>query len=177
MSRKNTRSGEAVAALGMAAAALLGSIVAGCIGQGSGQEPPGLRAVFPSYRQVKSIPPLASDLSGDRIYIVYGRGGPLGYAVEKRVVSRSGPFTILVMIDAQLRVKRATVLSYPGERGGEVRFPTFTRQFIGKGANDPIRVGEDIDAMTGATISSQAMTDGVRAALRLVRDLSHRAPE
>jgi Na+-translocating ferredoxin:NAD+ oxidoreductase RnfG subunit len=36
----------------------------------------------------------------------------------------------------------------------------------------PIRVGKDIDAITGATLSSKAMSGGVRDAIRLVRKLA-----
>ncbi len=40
---------------------------------------------------------------------------------------------------------------------------------IRRSPDDLVRPGQDIDAMTGATISSRAMTDGVRQAVRVVR--------
>ena len=97
--------------------------------------------------------------------------GCLGYCVESKVVARSGPFRIRVILDKQLYVKQATVISYPWKRGRDVGKRVFTDQFTGKGPGDAIRLGKDIDAMTGATISSRVMTRGVRDAIELVKSL------
>ncbi len=93
----------------------------------------------------------------------------MGYVAEGPVVSRSGPFTIRVVLTAYPRVIRAEVLHYPGARGGDVQSPRFTGQFEGCTANAPLRVGKDIDAVSGATISSRAMAGGVRKALAMAR--------
>ena len=106
---------------------------------------------------------IVSEISGD--------SGVLGYCVESKVVSRSGPFRIRVILDKQLYVKQAVVISYPWKRGRDVGRRVFTGQFTGKGPGDAIRLGRDIDAMTGATISSRVMTRGVRDAIELVRNL------
>lgn len=92
----------------------------------------------------------------------------LGYAVQMQVVSRSGPFTILVVTGPELCVKRAEVLAYRAKRGRDVRLPAFTSQFAGKCPHDPIRLDRDIDAITGATLSSRAMTGGVRKTLQIL---------
>jgi hypothetical protein len=98
-------------------------------------------------------------------------GNLLGYTVEMQVVSRSGPFTILVVVAPDLCILRAKVLEYRGERGSEVRSPKFTDQFTGKCADDPVELDKDIHAITGATISSHAMTEGVKRAIRLIESL------
>lgn len=114
-----------------------------------------------------------SGRSGDAIVSeIRGDMGVLGYRVESKVVSRSGPFRIRVILDKQLYVKQATVISYPWKRGRDVCKRVFTDQFTGKGPGDAIRLGRDIDAMTGATISSRVMTRGVRDAIELVRNLA-----
>lgn len=100
---------------------------------------------------------------------VKGTDGLLGYWIESEVVSRSGPFKIRVLLDKQLYVKQAKVISYPWKRGGDIRKRAFTRQFNGKGPQDPILLGKDIDAISGATISSRAMAEGVRDAIKLIR--------
>ena len=104
-----------------------------------------------------------------RISKINGPSGLLGYSVEREVVSRSGPFRIRVLLDPQLSVKRATVVSYPWDRGRDVCKRAFTSQFEGKGPEDPIQIGIDIDAMTGATISSRVMTEGVRDTIKLLK--------
>ncbi len=95
--------------------------------------------------------------------------GLLGYCVESKVVSRSGPFRIRVLLDKRLHVKQATVISYSWDRGRDVCKPAFTAQFKGKGPEDPIQLGKDIDAITGATISCRVMAQGVRDTIKLLK--------
>jgi len=99
---------------------------------------------------------------------IKGPSGLLGYCVESKVVGRSGPFKIRVLLDREVYVKRASVISYPWDRGRDVRKRAFTSQFEGKGPGDSIQIGKDIDAMTGATISSRAMADGICDVVKLV---------
>ncbi|MHC4169976.1 MAG: FMN-binding protein [Planctomycetota bacterium] len=96
--------------------------------------------------------------------------GLLGYSVVSEVRGRSGPFKIQVLLDKQYVVRRATVISYPWSHGREVGRRSFSSQFEGKGPEDAIEIGEDIDAATGATISSGAMARGVREAVRLLAE-------
>ncbi len=154
-------------AIGRKAASLaLVTLVVGCAHSISG--PSVLRSVFPSAQDITEIPLDESAGPARKLYVAHGPSEPIAYAVEEEMVSRSGPFTILVIIDSQFSVERVQVLSYPGERGGEVRSATFLRQFEGKGRGDPIRLGVDVDAVTGATISSRAVAKGVRQAIRLL---------
>ena len=143
------------------------AVMAGCAAGGGA--PDVMRRGFPSAVEVQRVEPPPGAAGVRAVYIARDPAGIAGYGVERTVVSRSGPFVILVLVEPGLRVAQATVLSYPGERGREVRSPAFTQQFVGKGLDDPLRLGQDIDAMTGATISSRAMTDGVRQAVRVVQ--------
>jgi len=153
------------AAATAAASAIVVTSIAGCLSSDPARAPSALQSAFPSARRVREVA-----VDDRRAYVVEGTSGPIGYGLEMEVVSRSGPFTILVSVDAAFHVRSVSVPSYPGERGGEVQRPRFRRQFVGKGAEDPIRIGKDIDAETGATISSRVMADGVRRAIRLLRN-------
>ena len=111
--------------------------------------------------------------SADQIVVrsIEGQSDRLGYCVESTVAARSGPFRIRVLVDPALCVKQACVLSYAWERGRDIRKPDFTRQFEGKGPESPLHVGQDIDAMTGATLSSKAMCAGVRDSVALLKNI------
>ena len=91
---------------------------------------------------------------------------PAGYGLRVRGRSRSGSFTALLALDADCTIRHAEVERYLGERGGEIRRESFENQFEDKAPGAALRVGEDIDAVTGATISSRAMTDAVRQSIR-----------
>ena len=133
-----------------------------------------VREIFPTATDISRIS-ISRDVQksgrtgSHNISEIRGSSGLLGYCVESELVSRSGPFMIRVFLDKQLIVKQANVISYPWQRGRNVRRWEFTNQFEGKGLEDAIEIGKDIDAMTGATISSRVMADGVREAVKLLK--------
>ncbi len=133
------------------------------------------RQIFSSAIDVSSLSLGAGSPEFPKAYQIKGPSGLIGYSVDHRVVSRSGPFMINVLLDEHLYIKRASVTSYPAERGRQVRFRRFTRQFEGKGPNDPIQIGKDIDAITSATISSQVMTDGIRDIVKMLKTQAKQA--
>jgi Na+-translocating ferredoxin:NAD+ oxidoreductase RnfG subunit len=102
---------------------------------------------------------------------VIGDSEVIGYMVDTEVTARSGPFRIRTILDLKFNVIKASVLKYLWVRGGDVRKKKFTDQFTGKGPKDAFRVGGDIDSITGATISSKAMSKGVRSSIFLTRGL------
>ncbi len=57
------------------------------------------------------------------------------------------------------------VLVYREPYGGEVAYEAWRRQFRGKSAADSLRVGREIRVISGATISVNAITLGVKRAL------------
>ncbi|MFA6548841.1 MAG: FMN-binding protein [Candidatus Margulisiibacteriota bacterium] len=90
-----------------------------------------------------------------------------GKAVAVSPRGYSSTINLLVGIDAQGKVIGIKVLDQketPG-LGASIVKPDFLKQFIGKSARDPIEVKNDVDAITGATISSRAVCKGVREAL------------
>ena len=151
-------------------AAIIGAVLtllAGCVGTvQSGTSM--LQQQFPRASQIQEEQ-LAGNGAGTRLWIARANGDTAGYAVRTVVESRSGEFPIMVIVDARHRVRDVRVFSYTAQRGRAVQRPAFARQFAGKGRGDPIKVGQDIDAMTGATLSSRAVAQGVRRALRLVQ--------
>jgi electron transport complex protein RnfG len=75
---------------------------------------------------------------------------------------------MLVGVDPELRVKGMKILNQretPG-LGTNVLKPKFIAQFIGKGVKDAFEPKKDIDAITGATISTRGVCEGVKAVLK-----------
>ena len=133
-----------------------------------------IREFFPSATGIIEMQPdqdssLASCPGNRRVSWIKDRSDILGFIVEAQVTSRSGPFEIRVILDHRLKVKQAVVTSYRHSRGRAVCSPSFTRQFRGKGPADPIELGKDIDAITGATLSSRAMAETVRIIIEQFR--------
>jgi Na+-translocating ferredoxin:NAD+ oxidoreductase RnfG subunit len=95
-------------------------------------------------------------------------GKVTGYAFIDEEMGQHQPITFAVLIAPDGRMRRLEVMVYRESHGHEVRAPRFRHQFEGKTAADPLRHGRDIVAVSGATISSQAMARGARRALILL---------
>jgi Na+-translocating ferredoxin:NAD+ oxidoreductase RnfG subunit len=87
------------------------------------------------------------------------------------VRGKSKLITYLLMVDKDLTVKDLEVLAYREPYGGEIQYEAFRKQFRGKGTRDQLRVGGDIKNISGATISSNAVTNGVRNLLAVLKEL------
>lgn len=92
---------------------------------------------------------------------------PLGLFFVDEVIGKHELITYAVGIAPDGAVRGVEILDYRESRGGEVRDPRWRAQFAGKRASDPLRVGQDIQNITGATLSSRHITEGVRRLLAL----------
>jgi Na+-translocating ferredoxin:NAD+ oxidoreductase RnfG subunit len=68
-------------------------------------------------------------------------------------------------------IKGLEVMKYRESHGGEVQSAMFRDQFAGKSHRDAISIGKDIRNISGATISSRALTRGARALTSLMHFL------
>lgn len=89
-------------------------------------------------------------------------GAVLGYVVLDEVIGKVELISYAVGIATDGSVRQVEILAYRESHGGEIRLPAWRRQFIGKKAAAPLRVGDDIASISGATLSCTHVTDGVR---------------
>jgi Na+-translocating ferredoxin:NAD+ oxidoreductase RnfG subunit len=100
-------------------------------------------------------------------------GAPLGYIVIDNVVGKVELITYAVAVGTDGAIKQIEILSYRESHGGEIRLPVWRKQFVGKTVAGPLHVGEDIANISGATLSCNHVTDGVRrivAVLQVARE-------
>ena len=100
-------------------------------------------------------------------------GQTLGYVVSDEVLGKFELISYAVGIGLDGAVRQVEVLSYRESHGGEVRLPAWRRQFVGKTATSPLRVGDDIANISGATLSCSHVTEGVRRIVALVDLVRH----
>lgn len=91
----------------------------------------------------------------------------LGWIFLLDVIGQAQPITFAVAVACDGRVRDVRVMVYRETHGDEIEDARFRKQFVGKSLKDPIVLGKDIDAITGATISSRAETVAVRKTLAL----------
>jgi len=103
------------------------------------------------------------------VYRIRGDGGELaGWAMILEERGKYRPITMMVGVGPDFSVRGVEVMVYREDRGEEVRYDRFLRQYRDKGTGDAIRTHRDIMNVTGATISVHSMNDGVRRALHTV---------
>lgn len=98
----------------------------------------------------------------------------LGVLVADAVIGKFELIGYAVGIAADGSVRQVEILSYRESHGHEIRLPAWRRQFVGKTAAAPLRVGDDIASISGATLSCSHVTDGVRRIVA-VFDLARRS--
>ncbi len=129
-----------------------------------------IKEMFPAYREYK-VETHAVDAQKVDIFRIYQDNKLMGWAVILNEKGMKEPITFLVGIDIKGTVLDVYVLEYREPHGFEIKEKSFMRQFRGKSADSPLAVGEDIDAVSHATISSKAASRAVKKALQLVNDL------
>ena len=91
------------------------------------------------------------------------RGGELlGALVVDDVVGKFERITYSVGLGPDGIIRQVEILSYRESHGQEVRLPLWRKQFVGKSAASPLRIGEDIAGISGATLSCAHVAEGVR---------------
>lgn len=105
------------------------------------------------------------------------KGRNIGYIVESYGKGYSSYINVLVSVDKDFTVQKVSILHHaetPG-LGDEIEKDYFLNQFAGKTVDHLIvqkrETQEDIQAITGATISSRAVTeDAVRNAVKMLME-------
>jgi Na+-translocating ferredoxin:NAD+ oxidoreductase RnfG subunit len=149
-----------------------------------------LKIAFPDAERIEDETFVLSDAQAERItalsqapldsklvkiYTGYRGDAPLGYAVIDIHNVRTMPEAFMVVLTPDGGVRSVRVLAFhepldylPNQR--------WYSQFDGKSSESPLRLGGDIHAVVGATLSARATTRGVRRALAFYRVLVQHEP-
>ena len=88
-----------------------------------------------------------------------------GIFVLDHVIGKHLYIDYVVSIEPSGHIRRVDILQYRESYGGEVRSSSWLAQFVGKTIGDPLKLGSDIRNISGATLSSMHVTEGVKRIL------------
>ena len=145
-----------------------------------------LRRIFPEGRGFRKETVTLTTEQKERVHNFLGRkieedaypfyralgGDPeatIGYGVVLEVIGKERPITFLVVVSPEARIVGLEVLAYRESQGSEIRSKRFMKQFIGKTVEAPLKLGRDIDGISGATLSSRSTAYAVKKALALTQ--------
>ncbi|HKP94541.1 MAG TPA: FMN-binding protein [Fibrobacteria bacterium] len=96
---------------------------------------------------------------------ILSRRGPIGYIYRARERGKVELMDFAVALDTAGKVQRVLLTAYRENIGGEVGSKRFMDQFKGKSSGSALQLNRDIDGISGASLSSRAITVGVRKAV------------
>lgn len=89
----------------------------------------------------------------------------LGWFVVDYVIGKHQLIDYAVAIDKNREVQNVEILSYRESYGGEIRSKSWLKQFNGKSSKSKIKLHNDIVNISGATMSSRHITEGIKRIL------------
>ena len=121
----------------------------------------------------RAWPGASYEAQGDGRFRVTREGTLLGFAATGNDYGYGGPMTLAVAVGPDGRLHSLAVLEYRDTPDLFTRAKGLLPRLVGKGVGDAFRVGEDVDAVSGATASSRGLA---LAALAGARRIAERVP-
>jgi Na+-translocating ferredoxin:NAD+ oxidoreductase RnfG subunit len=104
---------------------------------------------------------------GEQVWRAEAEGRPLGYFFVDYVIGKHDAIDYSIAIGPDGRVRRVEILEYRESYGGEVANRDWLAQFEGKSGSDGLRPGTDIRIISGATLSSRHVSEGIKRVLAI----------
>ena len=114
---------------------------------------------------------LPSRFGEDNLFKIESNKKFVAYAYISQAASKTALFDYLVLLDKDLVVIKTKVLIYREEYGGEIGSRRWLKQFMGKTQNDDLKYGQNIIAISGATISVRSFTEAINNLLKSLKIL------
>jgi len=105
-------------------------------------------------------------------YLAMDGDEELGFGVVVKPTGYGGEIEMMVAVDYKAKIQGIEILSHgetPG-LGDAILDEEWREQFVGLSIEEDIRLGDNVDAISGATISANAVTSGVNQAFDLLAE-------
>jgi Na+-translocating ferredoxin:NAD+ oxidoreductase RnfG subunit len=112
--------------------------------------------------------PLATnftEVQPGRVWKAEAGGRVAGLFILDRVIGKHLYIDYAVALTPGGAVHRVEILQYRESYGGEINNQSWLAQFVGKTSGSSLRINEDIRNISGATLSSTHVTEGVKRVL------------
>lgn len=114
-----------------------------------------------------------SELGGENLFEITSSNKELGYIYVGVAPSLKKTFDYVVLLNPDLSVKKSKILIYREDHGRQVGSQRWLKQFIGRKSGEKLVYGEDIDGISGATVSAKSMTLAVSNVLESLQVLKN----
>jgi len=105
------------------------------------------------------------------IYKVSEKGKIKAYGFLDNVKGKAMPITFLVVFNTKGVILSSHIVKYREQYGGEVASKDWNKDFKGMDANSDFTVGKSIDSISGATISVNSVSKGIKKLAILFKEI------
>lgn len=106
-----------------------------------------------------------TEVQAGRVWKAEAGGKVAGFFIFDRVVGKHLFIDYAVALTPGGAVHKVEILQYRESYGGEIRSPSWLAQFVGKTSGSALKINGDIRNISGATLSSTHITEGVKRIL------------
>ena len=101
------------------------------------------------------------------VWEAMAKGKMVGWFLIDQVIGKHELITYALGINLDGSIRQVEVIEYLEVYGSQVRYPDWRDQFVGKTVKSPLELDDDIGNISGATLSSRHLTEGIRRLLFL----------
>ncbi len=102
---------------------------------------------------------------GQQVWRAFSEDRFVGFFIIDYVIGKHLVIDYAVALEPEGRVRLVEIMVYRESYGGEINSRSWLEQFVGKTSRDPLAVDRDIRNISGATLSSHHVTEGIRRVL------------
>jgi len=102
---------------------------------------------------------------GQQVWRALVDGRLVGFFIVDYVIGKHLVIDYAVALEPDGRVRLVEIMEYRESYGGEINSGSWLGQFVGKTSRDPLQVDRDIRNVSGATLSSHHVTEGIKRVL------------
>jgi len=95
----------------------------------------------------------------------------LGFAETTSAIGRFDKFDFLVLYNSDKTINKVRVLIYREDHGGEIGSKRWLKQFEGKSIDHLNTLNKDVDGISGATLSCNAITKEIKNSIIRVQKI------
>lgn len=122
--------------------------------------------------RIKELSGTRQRTNAPKIWFAYSKKTLLGWFIVDEVIGKHEFITYASALTPDGKVLGIEIMSYRETHGGEVRRQEWRNQFKGKTIKDPFKLDIDVTNISGATLSSRNLLDGVKRLLVLQQELT-----
>jgi len=105
------------------------------------------------------------------VYKISVKDTVIAYGFLDNVIGKSMPITFFVLLDVEGNIISTNIIKYREPYGGAVSNDNWNEQFSGKNSDSDFTVGTSVNGISGATISVNSVTKGIRKIALLYEEI------